>query len=139
MTVLTNRTQLCLVWRLQVEQLDRAERSIVMIKFVFGRIAPTCLLAAAATLVTPLQAQRTSIAVRHVNLHPGTSAEARRTFAKIDDAALRACGASGFSLAEAKAAMRASPCWQEAVGDAVRQSGDPLLAETFARHTVTPR
>jgi UrcA family protein len=104
-----------------------------------GTIASAGLLAAAALLATSAQAETTSIAVRHVNLHPATRAEAARTWSKIDDAALRACGASGFSLTEAKDAMRASPCWQEAAGGAVRQSGDPLLAQAFARFAVAAR
>ena len=89
-------------------------------------------LAAAILLASPSSADPASITVRHVNLHPATPAEARHSFLKIDDAALRVCGASGFSLAEAKAAMRASPCWRQAAGVALR-SGNPLLAATFAR------
>jgi UrcA family protein len=110
-----------------------------MTKFAFERIAPAFMLAATAMFVAPSEAERTSVTVRNVNLHPGTSAEAARTLSKIDDGALRACGASGFSLTEAKAAMRASSCWQEAAGGAVRQAGDPLLEQAFARFAVTPR
>lgn len=98
-----------------------------MKRFAICGFAGACL----ATLALPALAQ-TSVAVRHVNLHPATPAEARHTLAKIDDAALRACGASGFSLAEAKAAMRASPCWQEAVSDAVRRIDSPQLTQLFA-------
>jgi len=99
-----------------------------MQRFAIGRFAGACLIALAA----PAFAQ-TSVTVRHINLRPETPAEAHRTLAKLDDAALRACGASGFSLAEAKAAMRASPCWQEAVGGAVRQINSPALTQLFAR------
>jgi len=103
-----------------------------MTRIAIGRIAAAGLLAA-AMLATPLNADASSIVVRNVNLHPASSAEARRVVLKIDEAALRVCGASGFSLAEAKAAMRASPCWQEAAGDAVHQSGSPLLERAFNR------
>jgi len=86
-----------------------------------------------ALLAAPLRADITSTTVRHINLHPGNATEAARAMRKIDDAALRVCGASDFSLAEAKAAMRASPCWQEAAGNAVLRSGDPLLERAFDR------
>lgn len=99
-----------------------------MQRFAIARFAGACLIALAA----PAFAQ-TSVTVRHINLNPATRAEAAHTLAKIDDAALRACGASGFSLAEAKAAMRASPCWQEAAGGAVRQIDSPELTRLFAR------
>lgn len=92
----------------------------------------------AATLVAaPLRADPVSVTVRHINLQPATPAEARHVFLKIDEAALRVCGASGFSLAEAKAAMRTSPCWQEAAGTALR-SGNPLLAQAFDRFAPPP-
>jgi len=103
-----------------------------MTRIAIGRIAGACLLTS-TMLATPLKAHSASIVVRHVNLHPASSAEAMRVVLKIDEAALRVCGASGFSLAEAKAAMRASPCWQEAAGNAVLRSGNPLLQRAFDR------
>ena len=90
-------------------------------------------LSASILLATPLRADPVSITVRHINLHPATPGEAMHAFLKIDEAALRVCGASPFSLAEAKMAMRASPCWQEAAGAAARQSGNALLAQAFDR------
>lgn len=86
-----------------------------------------------ALLATPLHADIASVTVRHINLHPTSSAEATRTMFRIDDAALRVCGASGFSLAEAKAALRASLCWREAAGNAALRSGSPLLERAFYR------
>lgn len=99
---------------------------------ITSRAIAQAALPVAVLLAAPSWADPASITVRHVNLHPVTAAEARHSFLKIDDAALRVCGASGFSLAEAKAAMRASPCWREAAGVALR-SGNPLLAQAFAR------
>jgi len=86
-----------------------------------------------ALLVAPLHADIASVTVRHINLHPTSSAEATRAMLRIDDAALRVCGASGFSLMEAKAALRASLCWQEAAGNAALRSGNPVLARAFYR------
>jgi UrcA family protein len=103
-----------------------------MTRIAIGRIAGAGLLAI-GMLATPLKADAASIVVRNVNLHPATPAEAKRVVLKIDDAALRVCGASGFSLAEAKAAMRASSCWQEAAGNAVLRSGSLLLERAFDR------
>lgn len=96
-------------------------------------------LSAVMLIAAPLRADPVSITVRHINLHPATPAEARHAFLKIDEAALRVCGASGFSLEEAKAATRASPCWQEAVGSALHRSGNRLLARTFERFVAGTR
>jgi UrcA family protein len=45
---------------------------------------------------------------------------------RIGEAALESCGAS-FSLAEFKTATVASPCWRDAVDEAVRRIDNPLL------------
>jgi UrcA family protein len=118
--------------RLRSEQCRLREEESIMTRNrirAIGRAA----LPAAALLAAPLRADPVSITVRHVNLRPATAAQARHAFLKIDEAALSVCGASGFSLAEAKAAMRASPCWQEAAGAAVHRSGNMLLAQAFER------
>jgi UrcA family protein len=54
---------------------------------------------------------------------------ARRLLVRIGNAALEACGASAFSLPDYKAATLASPCWREAVDDAVSRIGSPVLSE----------
>jgi hypothetical protein len=64
---------------------------------------------------------------------------AERSVHRIDEAALHACGASGSSLTEVKAATRTGPCWREAAGHVVEQSGDPVLAQAFARFASTSR
>ncbi len=56
-----------------------------------------------------------------------SSGAARHLLRRIGDAALEACGASPFSLAEFRTATVASRCWRDAVGDAVRRIDDPLL------------
>ncbi len=107
-----------------------------MTRMIRGMTAGALLLVAAG-LSGPTRAER--VIVRNVDLHPATPSAARRTIRRIDEAALRACGASSFSLAEVKFATRGGPCWQEAAGNAVRQSGNPLLAEAFSRFAPASR
>jgi len=114
------------------EQFMSHKKEVAMTRSAIRRIAKAGLLPL-AMLASPLHADSASITVRHIDLHPANAAEATHAMLRIDDAALRVCGASGFSLAEAKAAMRASPCWQEAAGNAVLRSGDPLLEQAFDR------
>jgi UrcA family protein len=52
----------------------------------------------------------------------------RGLFKRIGDAALEACGASSFSLAEVKTAAKRSACWRDAVDDAVGRVGSPTLS-----------
>lgn len=61
-----------------------------------------------------------------------TPTAARRLLARIGNAALEACGASTFSLADYKSAIRASPCWHDAVEDASRRIGSPTLRALVA-------
>ncbi len=103
-----------------------------MSKIGYRSFAAAGLFALAGLYASPSAAETVRVPIHHIDLHPATPARARQVLARIDDAALRACGVSGFSLAEAKAALRASPCWHEAVDGAVRQIDDPLLTEAFA-------
>jgi UrcA family protein len=85
-----------------------------------------------------VSAPTVGVTLRHIDLHPATPAAAMRSMRRIDEAALDVCGASG-ALVEAKRAIRAGQCWQEAAGNAARQSGDPLLAQAFARFPLASR
>jgi UrcA family protein len=118
--------------RLHSKQWGLREEEFVMTRTMFRTVAAAGL-SATVLLATTVLAEPVSITVRHVNLQPATPAAARHAFLKIDEAALRVCGASAFSLAEAKTAMRATPCWQKAAGTAALQSGNPLLAQAFDR------
>jgi UrcA family protein len=51
----------------------------------------------------------------------------RKLLKRIGEAALEACGASPFSLAEFKIATMRSRCWRDAVDEAVRRVGSPTL------------
>lgn len=105
-----------------------------MTKIPTRLLAPLCLLSAMAAHANPAE-----VVLRNIDLHPATAAAARHSVRRIDTAALELCGASEGSTNQIQRAMRKSDCWQEAAGNAVRQSGDPMLAEAFARIAPTTR
>jgi UrcA family protein len=94
------------------------------------------------SLAAPVAAQRIdaktdrpAIRLTHIDRHPATAAAAKRTLARIDRAALDVCGASSASLREMKDAVQRTACWRDAVADAVKQIGDPLLTSAYADRT----
>jgi len=89
-------------------------------------------IAATASNATPAAVQTTEIRVRYDHRELTSSAGARHLLRRIGKAALESCGASSFSLSEVKTAAMASPCWKDAVNDAVRRIHDPML--TAAAH-----
>jgi UrcA family protein len=93
----------------------------IVVAFVLGGIVSTEGHATATGMGT------TEIRVRYERRELASPAAARRLLRRIGDAALESCGASSFSLAEFKTATVASRCWRDAVDDAVRRIGDPLL------------
>jgi len=103
-------------------------RNIVLGALLFGAVCST----------NAAGAQTASVTLRHIDLHPSSAAIAKRTMRRIDEAALSVCGADG-ALIEAKREIRSGPCWQEAAGNAARHSGDPLLAQAFARFPLASR
>jgi UrcA family protein len=74
-----------------------------------------------------------AVTVHRAQLHPATPAAARRTIARIEAAALEACGASPFSLREVKLAVRSSDCWGDSVAATIKRLDDPLLLSAY-RH-----
>jgi len=106
----------------------KIDRNIVLVALLLG----------AASSTNAARTETASVTLHHIDLHPATAAAARRSMRRIDEAALNVCGASG-ALAEAKRGIRASSCWQEAAGNAARQSEDPLLAQAFARFPLASR
>jgi UrcA family protein len=74
-----------------------------------------------------------SVIVRGLELHPSTPASAQRLLDRLGEAALEVCGGSAFSLREVKVAIKASSCWRNALGDAVRRIGSPQLTVAFER------
>ena len=72
--------------------------------------------------------ETTEIRVRYDRRELTSPAAARSLLRRIRDAALESCGASSFSLSEVKTATVASRCWMDAVDDAVRRIGSPVLS-----------
>ena len=94
-------------------------------------IVITCLLAgsASAEQVGAPTAPEGKVRVHYDRKDLTSPVGARRLLVRIGNTALEACGASAFSLPDYKAATLASPCWREAVDDAVSRIGSPVLSE----------
>lgn len=94
-------------------------------------IVITCVLAgnASAAQVGAPTAPEGKVRVHYDRKDLTSPVGARRLLVRIGNAALEACGASAFSLPDYKAATLASPCWREAVDDAVSRIGSPVLSE----------
>ena len=89
-----------------------------------------------------LAADPATITTRVAVIRPATTSPVKMRHLKrrLADAALEACGASGFSLAEMKAAAARSRCWQDAYAGAIVQidrggvrSADASLSTTADR------
>jgi UrcA family protein len=92
----------------------------VVLACLMAGIGSQCFAAAARSETTDIQ-----LRYKHQEL---TSASSARVLLKrIGDAALESCGASPFSLAEFKAATKVTQCWRDAVDEAVRRIGSPVL------------
>jgi UrcA family protein len=76
----------------------------------------------------PTGSETTEIRLRYDRRDLTSPAAARRLLVRIGDAALEACGASPFSLAEFKIATRSSRCWRDAVDRTVSRIGSPTLS-----------
>lgn len=76
---------------------------------------------AAFGLATPCFADAGTVTTRIRVARPAvmTAAMTAQLKRRIGQAALEACGASGFSLAEVKRAVAASDCWHQAYADAI--------------------
>jgi len=114
-----------------------------MKKIIARGIATLCLAAlvpsasyAVADETTSVADETTSVTVRHVNLSPVTRAEVQRVYYQIDNGALRACGASDFSLREVKQATRDSACWHDAFQGAMKQIHSPALAQAVNEYRM---
>jgi UrcA family protein len=95
-----------------------------------GIVLPFLLAGAASTPghAAPTGLETTEIRVRYKHQELISPAAARSLLKRIGDAALESCGASSFSLAEFKTAIVVSRCWKDAVDDAVRRIGSPVLS-----------
>jgi len=82
----------------------------------------------------PAGSETTEIHLRYHRQDVASPAAARRLLVRIGDAALEACGASPFSLAELKIATRNSQCWRKAVDGATRRIASPTLTALASGH-----
>lgn len=86
---------------------------------------------------TPLAAQvhaganTYAVTLTGVNPHPATPHEAHHALVKIEKAAMLACGAPEFAIHELRRAVRAGPCWNDAVANTVNRLDDPLLTQAY--------
>ncbi len=86
---------------------------------------------AALAVTTPALAApvaTTSIAVSPAGLDLASAAGASAMADRIDQAALRACGASGFSVRDLQAEVRRSDCYRSAVGQAETALNAPAVS-----------
>ncbi|EGD60333.1 hypothetical protein Y88_2207 [Novosphingobium nitrogenifigens DSM 19370] len=81
--------------------------------------------AAHAAPAADMETIRIPVHIRNHDTSPAAAAAIRH---RIETAALEACGASAFSLAEIKRSTRESPCWSNAVKTALAQLRTPVLA-----------
>jgi UrcA family protein len=84
----------------------------------------------ALTLAAPAMAGptvTTSIAVSPAGLDLSTAAGAETMAARLDRAAVRACGASDFSLRDYQQAVRRSACYRDAIGQALVSLNAPAV------------
>ena len=107
---------------------------------IIGRGCLPAIFALAAAISPPAgiaraQAEETKVVVRiaPAELHPRSPEAARRLLARLERAALEACGGSAFSSFDMKFATTRSQCWRESLARAVDQIGDPLLSQAGSR------
>jgi len=70
----------------------------------------------------------TSIAVSPAGLDLSTAAGAETMANRLDRAAVRACGASDFSLRDYQQAVRRSACYRDAMGQALTALNAPAVS-----------
>ncbi len=104
-----------------------------------ARLSVASAAAALIALSTPALAagdEATAVRVRHVDTTVETRADADKLLGRLSAAALEACGASSFSLAQYKQAVRNSACWRTSMTDVVQRIDSPLLTAAFEKRGV---
>ncbi len=91
--------------------------------------------------VARAQSEDTSVLVRvkAADLHPRSPEAAHQLLARLEKAALEACGASEFSFPDVKLAIQRTPCWRDSVARAITQIGDPLLSQVRSQEPESGR
>lgn len=100
-------------------------------------LSATAAVIALLSLASPLLAtpadDASTVAVRHANLAPATSAQANVLLNRLSEAAMEACGASTFSVMQHRQAVRGSACWRTSMTDVVQRIDNPRLTAAFER------
>jgi len=78
----------------------------------------------------------TQVAVRYHDLDLNKSANAAILLKRVDVAAMEACGASPFSLAEYRQAVRRSACYQGATSRVVAALNAPTVTALYNNQAV---
>ncbi|WP_404710622.1 UrcA family protein [Sphingomonas sp. MMS24-J13] len=88
-----------------------------------------------AASVQAANEEPTAVRVRHVDPALGSPREAKVLLNRLGDAAMEACGASSFSVAQYRQAVRDSACWRTSMTDVVQRIDNPYLTAAFeGRH-----
>ena len=106
-------------------------------------LAIVALVASAGLQASPAQAQSedTKVVVRlaAADQHANSPEATHQLLARLERAALEACGASEFSAPDVKLATKRSQCWRDSVAGAIAQIGDPVLSQARSRELESGR
>lgn len=100
-------------------------------------LAASALLAMAIAAPAAAASVTTSIAVSPAGLDLNSASGASVMAGRIERAAIRACGASSFSVRDYQAAVRRSSCFQDAVASAQARLNAPAVSAAL-RERVAP-
>ena len=95
-------------------------------KILLGGVMVLMGIASAAVSASPASASTRSVTVRYVELDLSRSAGAQVLYNRIQQAALQVC--NGFVGPFSEMHTRASPCYKDAVENAVAQVNSPQLS-----------
>ncbi|MEW5685035.1 MAG: UrcA family protein [Pseudomonadota bacterium] len=93
---------------------------------------------AALAFAAPAMAEQvtTKVAVPSAGLDLQNPADAAVMLGRLDRAAVRACGASSFSVRDYQVAVRHSACYRDAMAQAVNAVKAPALSAAYAQATA---
>lgn len=78
----------------------------------------------------------TSVRVSYRDLDLSRSRDARTMLARLQEAALNTCGASGFSFPQYREAVRRSDCYQQSLSNAVAALDVPTVSARYNAQTA---
>jgi len=82
---------------------------------------------AGQTMAAPVGVDDNRVILRKIDRYPADARAARRTYDRIDAAALEVCGGGDHSNAQVNYAVHRSDCWRDAVRGALAQVSTPYL------------